>query len=129
MDRMQQYGNQALRRRQFVSESKRAVFVLALLCWTISADASSNIRARVLYTGTYGNGEAFIAVDQPIDEPGCPSTRIEIPSDHPQLKNWLSIVMAAFAGNFDFQFTTSGCFQGFPTLSQASNSWFHLKRD
>jgi hypothetical protein len=106
---------------------KTAFALIILLSSTIANSASSNLFARVLYVGTYGDGTFFVGLDTTIDEPGCPQPRIQIPPNHPELKNWLAIATTAYAADLSVQFRTTGCYGAYPTIDQSSAGWFHLK--
>src|SRR6266513_5102940 len=57
------------------------IFVGALLMLTTlgSHGEDSNTVVRVIYTGTYGDGRLFVALDAQINEPGCIHTRFDVP--------------------------------------------------
>jgi len=66
-------------------------------------------------------------MDAQINEPGCVNTRFDVPAGHPQLKVWLTIALAASASGKNVVVHTSGCFDGFPTMSQNTNAWFFMQ--
>lgn len=87
---------------------------------------SGNILAHVTHTGIFGTGDLFVDIDQTINEPACPSGRLMIAANNPQLKYWLSIAMEAYAMNSPVRVQTNGvCYNGMPTLD-STGGFFHL---
>jgi hypothetical protein len=72
---------------------------------SLSVQAADTVTAKVLNTGTYGNGELYIITDTQINEPNCPNSRVEVPASHPQLKIWLATALMAEASGRSTSFT------------------------
>ncbi|RZI81337.1 MAG: hypothetical protein EOP38_19650 [Rubrivivax sp.] len=103
-------------------------FSAAILIFAAAgALASPTVTAKVAYTGTYGDGRLFIALNTAIAEPGCPLARFDVPQSHPQAKAWLAIAMAAAMADKSVVLQTNGCLLGIPTMSTDSNSFFYLQ--
>jgi len=105
------------------------IFVGALMMLSVlgSHAADSNTVAKVIYTGTYGDGRLFVALDAQINEPGCIYSRFDVPASHPQIKSWLAIALTAAASGKSVVVRTSGCFGVLPTMTQTTDSWFYLQ--
>jgi hypothetical protein len=104
----------------------RILAVIVLMLAPFGSQAlDTNIMGKVQYTGTYGEGRFFVALDAQINEPGCPNTRFDVPANHPQIKNWLAIALTAVATGKNVIVRTSGCFNGLPTMTLDTNSWFY----
>jgi hypothetical protein len=100
---------------------------LALALAALAAQASnSSTTAKVIYAGLYGDGRLFVALDAPINEPGCVNSRFDVPADHPQIKSWLAIALTASASGQPVVVRTSGCYDSFPTMTQNMDTWFYL---
>jgi hypothetical protein len=100
------------------------VCVASILCANAVSASSNIIGATVLYTGTTYDGSFFVHLNKTIDEPGCPSDTILIPSGHPQIKNWLALATTAFATGLPVTVTASGCAKGMPTITGGGH--FHI---
>lgn len=105
----------------------KTIFVGLAFFISSLASASDNLIGKVLYTGTYGDGTFFVAVDVMINEPGCEGTRIDVAPNHPQIDQWLSIALAAHASGKPIQFRTKGCYTGKPTLDNTKETWLHSR--
>lgn len=101
--------------------------VAALLISIPQAFAGPPITAKVVYVGTYGDGRFFVALDTQINEPGCPQVRFDIPTSHPQLKNWLAVALTASISGKSIGVQTSGCWNSLPTMTQNADSFFYLQ--
>lgn len=100
---------------------------LALVLTALAAQAAdSNTTANVIYAGLYGDGRLFVALDTPINEPGCANSRFDVPAGHPQIKSWLAIALTASASGQSVVVRTSGCYDSFPTMTQNTDTWFYL---
>ena len=109
-------------------EHRRTCAALVLIGAAFGVQAASeNTVAKILYTGTYGDGRLFVALDAQIGEPGCASTRFDVPSGHPQIRNWLAIALTASASGKNVVVRTNGCYGVYPTMSQNTDSWFYLQ--
>ncbi|ASA57755.1 hypothetical protein [Vibrio gazogenes] len=106
---------------------KYIYFLILFTVFSGQSLASDNLVGHVVYTGLYGNGRLFIATDTQINEPGCPSDRIDVAPNHPQIDRWLSIALAANTTGKRVQFKTNGCYKNHPTLDKTDKSWFHTK--
>tara|TARA_R110000744_G_scaffold244531_4_gene361385 strand:- start:429 stop:782 length:354 start_codon:yes stop_codon:yes gene_type:complete len=106
------------------------IALTVLFIYSGQSFASSNIITDVKYAGTYGNGDIFIVLKAPIDEPGCAFTysnyRIDIVATHTEAKNWLNIAMTSITNKNKVIVRTSGCYNGQPTLDNTKNSFFAL---
>ena len=105
--------------------SALAAFLIAF-AGASTALASSVIDANVTYVGIYGDGRFYVGLDTTIDESGCPNARFDVPPTHPQIKNWLAIVMTALATGRPVRVKTSGCWGPWPTMSQGPDSFVYL---
>ena len=88
--------------------------------------ATAQTKARVLYAGTYGNGDVFIGLSAQLSEPGCPQDRIDIPQSHPRARDILATAYAAMASGKFVNVYTQGCYGNFPTIDQSRNSYFFI---
>lgn len=108
----------------------RSAFPIALvlsLFGTPFAAGAPQIVAKVTYIGTYGNGRLFVGLDTQIQEAGCPNARFDVAADHPQIKNWTAVAIAAIASGKTVGVQTSGCMGVLPTMSQQStDSFFNI---
>ncbi|ENM5853353.1 hypothetical protein NTE09_001333 [Vibrio mimicus] len=105
----------------------RNLLTIGICTISLSTMASDNMIAKVTYTGLYGNGRLFIAVDKQINEPGCQNYRIDVAPNHPQIDRWLSIALAAYTAGGEIQFKTNGCYGIYPTLDLTDQTWLHTK--
>jgi len=106
---------------------KIACGVLFCVSPLVAVAVTPSVTAKVLYTGIYGNGDFFVLTDTSINETGCVSPRFDVISTNPNITRWLSIAMAAKAGNRTVMFQTKGCFQGQPTLDTTRDTWFLMQ--
>ncbi|MEZ8084194.1 hypothetical protein [Enterovibrio norvegicus] len=88
--------------------------------------ASDNIRAKVMYVGTWGHGGIFINLDKVMNEPGCSKKEIWIPGTSPSIKEILGLAMTAYAADQFIHVKTKGCVNGYPTINPTNESFFHL---
>jgi hypothetical protein len=84
------------------------------------------VRANVVYAGTYANGDVFIGLSAVVDEPGCPADRLDIPASHPQLKQYLAIAQIAMTSGKTIMVKTLGCFANSPSFDNSRNSYFFI---
>ncbi|EGQ9731000.1 hypothetical protein [Vibrio cholerae] len=105
----------------------KSIFLIGMYLNPLAVIASDNMVAKVTYTGLYGNGRLFIAVDKQINEPGCQNYRIDVAPNHPQIDRWLSIALAAYTTGGEIQFKTNGCYGIYPTLDLTDQTWLHTK--
>lgn len=105
----------------------KSIFLIGMYFNSLAVIASENMVAKVVYTGLYGNGRLFIAVDKQINEPGCQSYRIDVAPDHPQIDRWLSIALAAYTTGGEIQFKTKGCYGTYAKLDLSDQTWLHTK--
>jgi hypothetical protein len=89
---------------------------------------SSSVTLHVLKVGTYGNGNLYLALDQPIDEAGCSLPYIELPANAPGLKGVLAAATLAIATNATVEVKTDSCFNGTPSFSGARAGYFVLNK-
>lgn len=66
--------------------------------------------AHVIATGTYGNGNVYITLDQPLDQAGCPGPYIEIRANNPALKAVLAVATIAITTGNPVIAATDDCF-------------------
>lgn len=88
---------------------------------------SNPVTTKVKNVGTYGSGGLFVMTEATLNEPGCELARFDIPSDHPQLKNWLSIAQTALVSQTDVVIRISECLGGRPTIGLTKDGYFYLK--
>ena len=106
---------------------KNALILTALLA--TSAYGSEEISGKVVYAGTYGNGDVYVELDVNINEPGCSTgNRFDVPKARANAKDILSTVYAAIQQDKYVTVRTKGCYVGFPTLDASRNSYFHIGR-
>ena len=87
------------------------IAVLVGLAAPLASNASSVLQtAHVLAVGTYGNGNVYITLDQPLDQSGCPGPYIELPANSPGLKNALAVATLAKTTGAAVTVATDGCF-------------------
>jgi hypothetical protein len=84
------------------------------------------ISTYVVNAGTYGNGEVFVVFADTVNEPGCATSRLEVPATHADVKTVLSIAYAAMATGPRVMVDSNGCFGGFPTLDTTTSSGFQM---
>lgn len=111
----------------------RRFFMLAVSASTIlllpqAGHCSSQVSARVVNFGTYGNGNVFLTLDQSIDEPGCSMPYIELPANGPATKVTLATAALAVATNATIKVQTDGCLNGVPTFTGARPAYFQINR-
>ncbi|MBE9533186.1 MAG: hypothetical protein IMF04_03605 [Proteobacteria bacterium] len=108
------------------------IALMVLFIYSGQSFASSNITTVVGYVGTYGNGDIFIVLKDPIDELSCAFTygnyRIDIVATHTEAKNWLNIAMTSVTNGKRVIVRTNGCYNGQPTLDNTKDSFFALDR-
>ncbi len=112
-----------------VIHQKVSYLILILLLSISSACASTTLLTQVKYTGIYGDGSIYIAVNGVIDESGCSGERFDVPYGHPHLKQILAFAMTAIATGKNVRIRTNGCDSGRPTLTQDKNSYFYITND
>ncbi|TQV65694.1 hypothetical protein FKG94_28250 [Exilibacterium tricleocarpae] len=86
------------------------------------------LEAKVLRTGIYGDGRLFVVLDTAIPEPGCEHPRFDVPGNHPQIDRWLSIALAAEASQTTVKLSTKGCFGGYATMDESTDSYLYIKK-
>lgn len=100
----------------------KILLISLLLFISTQVSASSVITAKVLYVGSYGNGDFFINTNAVINE-SCSfpngNGRIDIAATHPQVKQWLAIATTALATGKSITFATKSCFGG-PGIGNAT---------
>ena len=98
----------------------------ALVC-TSGAFAGTIVSgALVTFSGTYGNGDVFVGINQTISEPGCIASRVDVPRDSPAAKNLLETARLAKEKGLTVTVSAIGCYGGNPTLDNTRNSYFHF---
>jgi hypothetical protein len=108
-------------------KKRRPTFVLlaALGLLPIAGRCSSTIIAHVLNFGFYGNGNAYVQVDQTIDQAGCPQTSLELPASDTANKGIIAVAAMAVATGTTIEVKTDICYNGSPSLDPtARNSFF-----
>jgi hypothetical protein len=102
--------------------------ILSFLVFSnLSLAASTNAVGIVKDTGTYGSGRLFIRLDVQIDETECIDNRVDLPADHPQIKNWLSLAMVSLATQTPLVVRTTGCYGNKPTIDESTSGWIYIK--
>ena len=103
------------------------IFILVItLMLSFSVYASDPTTGNVRFIGGYGDGSSFIDIDQTINEAACPSVRVYIEPNHPQIDHWLSIALSAQAQGKSITVRTFGCYQGRPTMDATRNSYLYI---
>lgn len=99
------------------------------LCMLISGvvHAAATVVGKVVYAGTYGNGDVYVALSATINEPGCPSSRFDVPVQNPSAKSVLASAYAALASGKTVRVSTNGCYGVSPTLDTTRNTWFLME--
>lgn len=88
--------------------------------------ASNNTRAKVVYVGTWGHGSIFIRLNTILNEPACSKNEIWIAGDNPAIKHLLSLAMTAYTADQYVHVKTNGCINGYPTIDNTNESFFHI---
>jgi hypothetical protein len=88
--------------------------------------AADAITAKVVYTGTYGDGSMYVGLDTTINEVGCQQPRFDVPSTHPSIKNFIATAITAAATGLPVRVRAVGCLNGLPTMDQTADSWFYF---
>lgn len=105
-----------------------ALTLVVLLAIAQSSFALTKVTAKVVYVGTYGNGDFYVMTDTAINEPGCTFphgvNRFDVPANHPQAKNWLAIALMALSTGKSVMLRTNGCFEGSPTMDDSRDTFF-----
>ncbi len=97
-----------------------------LMCGSGVADADFGwITTKVLYAGTYGGGDVYVVFTDTLNEPGCPAPRLDVASGT-EARNVLSSAYVALASGLTVRVSSSGCFNGYPTLDNARASGFQV---
>ncbi len=100
--------------------------LLSLLLSSYAYSADETVYGKVVYAGTYGNGDVYVDIEAIINEPGCVGTRLDVSSQNPNIKNILPIAYMAMATGQNISVRTQGCYAGSPTLDNSRGSWFYL---
>lgn len=101
---------------------------LYVLVVTPSFAASSHIVANVINVGTLGNGALFVNLDTVIDEPACPSARLNIGNNRPETsKSIMSIALTAQVSGNKIALMSNGFELGTPTLDDSAGTYFFLQ--
>lgn len=106
-------------------KSTRKLLLLSLFFSPMAFGAV--VTSKVTYTGTYGDGRFFVGFEDTLEEAGCPSNRIHVDPENPQIARWLSVALTAYASKSSVTVKSKGCYEGFPTLDQTSDTFFHIK--
>lgn len=101
-----------------------AAIAIAMGSLPLSANCSSVLTLHVLMVGVYDNGNAYILLDQPIDEPGCSITSIEVPTTIAGYKQILATAQLAFATGYPVQLKTDTCFGNSPSFTGSRTAYF-----
>lgn len=108
--------------------SKLAILAPVMFLLPSYGVCSSAVTAHVLKVGTYGNGNLYLALDQPIDEVGCAMAYIELPAAGPGLKTVAAVAMLAVATNATVEVRTDSCFNGVPSFSGARTAYLTINK-
>jgi hypothetical protein len=103
---------------------KRLAVLAALLAYGGAVHAEGNYLGYVQKVGTRGNGTLFVELSEPITQPGCSTSQLEIPASNPAMKSILAVVLAAYFANSRIYVQTDACNGSNPTLS-GTNSWLY----
>jgi len=110
--------------------NKTMIVAAALGTYAISiahtAQASGAIQATVLYAGTYGNGDVFVALSATINEAGCVQSRFDVPASNPSAQHVLATAYSALVAGKTIWVITNGCYNAYPTLDSSRNSYFYM---
>ena len=108
----------------------RKLILMSFTCLLFCNPAISStgwMITRVQYAGTYGNGDVYVVFSDNVNEPQCPAPRIDVPASHPNARNVLATAYAAIASGLTVAVSSSGCFNGYPTLDTAHETGFMLR--
>lgn len=83
--------------------------VIATLTPRVGYCSSVLPAAHVLAFGTYGNGNIWITLDRPLDQPGCSIAAIELPANGLANKTVLAAAAVAVATGASVFVQVDGC--------------------
>lgn len=100
----------------------------SILCVFLNSNAQAATATGVVeYAGVYGSGRLFISLDTEISQTGCPSNRIDIEANHPQIDRWLSVAMVSASAKIPITVSATGCFgSSYVTIDTTTNGWIYL---
>lgn len=98
----------------------------ALVCTSAAFAGATVSGALVVYSGTYGNGDVFVGLNQTITESGCPAARVDVPRDSPAAQKLLETARLARDKALFVTVAVNGCYGGFPTLDNTRGTYFHF---
>lgn len=99
-----------------------SIFMFFILC--SNTHCAEPARGKVVYAGTYGNGDVYVALSVRINEVACPQSRFDIPAQHPNAKEVLATAYTAMVTGKDIIVVTNGCYNMWPTLDNSRNTYF-----
>jgi hypothetical protein len=103
----------------------RSVAVVSAVVCTSAAFAATTVNnALVTYSGTYGNGDVFVGINQTIAEPGCAASRVDVPRDNPAAQKLLETARLARDKGLLINVSVNGCYNGLPTLDNTRGTYF-----
>ena len=84
---------------------------LAALAFPLACQASTLLpAAHVVAVGTYGNGNVYVTLDQPLDQAGCAGPYIELPANGVANKTVLAVATLAMTTGAPVAVATDGCY-------------------
>ena len=105
---------------------KKLIGVILVSLFLCISHGATTIEAKVLSVGTYGSGRLFVVLDTMIGEPGCNYAQFHVEVGHDQIKNWMSIGLAALSSGNSVTVTTEGCLGAYPTMTNTQNTNFRM---
>lgn len=105
---------------------KRAITFIMFL--VVNSSYGATATGKIVYVGTYGNGDVYVNLDTNIPELGCNSTRFDIPKSRANAKDVLLTAYTAMEQDKFVRVSTKGCYLTSPTLDNSRNSWFLIDK-
>jgi len=66
--------------------------------------------AHIVAVGTYGNGNVYVTLDQPLDQASCAGPYIELPANSVAIKSVLAVATVAMTTGAPVAVQTDGCY-------------------
>lgn len=105
---------------------KKLIGVILVSLFPCISYGATTVEAKVLSVGTYGSGRLFVVLDTMINEPGCNYAQFHVQVGHEQVKNWMSIALAALSSGNSVAVTTEGCLGVYPTMTNTLHTSFRM---
>lgn len=77
--------------------------------------------------GVYGTGRIFFILDKEIPETNCVKNRVDMAQGSSAASTISSIVLVALASGKKVKVRTTGCYDGYPTISASEDGWIFIK--